>query len=197
MNPMIRYLHFPVILISVSCGVLEPVKDNSDSYMLEPSIPERPVTGSRPALAIARPSLPGYLDRQQMVTRAGDGRVVMNRNQLWAEPLDSGISRVMAANLGRLENSLGIQPVENFITLDYDKLLEIRITRFEPDASGTLQLECTWKLQPVNGAVANPRPFHTSIDPEVPLSASGAQQARIVAMNEALARLAREISGHL
>ena len=73
---MIKHLLIPATLLLVSCGVLEPVKDNSDSYMLEPAIPERAVTGSRPAVAIARPSLPGYLDRQQMVTRTNDGRVL-------------------------------------------------------------------------------------------------------------------------
>lgn len=191
---MIKYLLFPVTLMFVSCGVLEPVKDTSDSHILDPLIPERTITGSRPAVAIARPSLPGYLDRQQLVTRTSDGRVLMNRNQLWAEPLDTGISRVVAANLGRLENSLNIQPVESFITMDYDSLLEIRVTRFEPDESGTVVLECTWKLQPINSPAVNPRPFRTTASPGSLYSATGPQRPRIEAMNEALTRLSREIS---
>jgi uncharacterized lipoprotein YmbA len=191
---MFKSLLFPASLLLVSCGVLEPVKDTSDSHLLDPTVPERSITGSRPAVAIARPSLPGYLDRQQLVSRTGDGRVLMNRSHQWAEPLDAGISRVVAANLSRLENSLNIQPVESFITMDYDSLLEIRVTHFEPDASGSLVLECTWKLQPVNGPAVNPRPFRTVIHSVTPLAATGPQHTRVEAMNEALARLAHAIS---
>lgn len=188
---------FPAALLLVSCGVLEPVKDTSDSHLLDPMVPERSITGSRPAVAIARPSLPGYLDRQQLVSRTGDGRVVMNRSHQWAEPLDTGISRVVAANLARLENSLNIQSVESFITMDYDSLLEIRVSNFEPDSSGSLIFECTWKLQPVNGPAVNPRPFRTVITSSIPFAATGPQQARVEAMNEALARLSRDISKEL
>ena len=189
-----KALLLPILLALASCGVLEPVKDTTVSHVLDAAIPERAISGTRPAVAIARPSLPGYLDRQQFVSRSADGRVVMNSAQLWAEPLDTGISRVMAANLGRIKNSLNIQPVESFITMDYDSLLEIRISRFEPDPAGGLILECTWKLQPVSGAVASPRPFRTVVDTAGPLSATGPQESRIAAMNEALARLAREVA---
>jgi len=113
---------FPVLL-AASCGVLTPVKDVTVNHVLDATVPARQVTGSSPAIAIARPSLPGYLDRQQLVSRGGDGRILMNSYQLWAEPLDTGISRVTALNLGRLANSLNIQPVETFVTLDYESLL--------------------------------------------------------------------------
>lgn len=176
-----------------SCGVMKPVKDTSVNHLLDPVVPERRITGVSPAIAISRPALPSYLDRQQLVSRSGGGEVGMNSYHLWAEPLDSAISRVTAVNLGRLVNSLNIQPVESFVTLDYQSLLEIRVSRFEPDVSNSLVLECTWKLQPVAGRVANPRPFRTevAISPaDTPKDLSG----RVAAMNEALARLAREIA---
>jgi uncharacterized lipoprotein YmbA len=170
-----------------ACGVLAPVKDASVNHVLDAVVAERAVTGGGPAVAIARPSLPGYLDRQQLVSRGGDGRILMNSSQLWAEPLDAGISRVTA-------HSLNIQPVESFITLDYDRLLEIRIARFEPDAAGNLVLECTWKLQPVSGRVVSPRAFRTAIAVPGGRDPLGPQTELIAAMNEALARLAREIA---
>ena len=178
-----------------SCTVLQPVEDKSVNYLLDPAVPERSITGASPAVAIASPSLPGYLDRQQLVSRSAGGELMMNPNHLWGEPLDSGIARVTAANLGRLKNSLNIQPVKSFVTLDYQSLLELRITRFEPDASGNVVLECTWKLQPVNGPVATTRAFTTRI----PLAADplGSQTGRVQAMNEALARLARQIAKSL
>lgn len=184
----------PAMLLLASCGVMTPVRDVSENHLLDPAVPAVAVNGSRPAVAIARPSLPGYLDRRQFVSRTSDGLIMMNQNQLWAEPLDAGISRVTAANLGRLENSNNIQPVESFVAMEYDSLLEIRIARFESGADGALILECTWKLQPVNGPAVNPRPFRTIVTAGGPFTPTGPQHARVAAMNEALARLAREIS---
>lgn len=186
-------LAFTAPLLLISCGALKPVKDTSVHHLLDAGISERRITGASPAIAISRPSLPSYLDRQQLVSRSGNGKLQMNSYHLWAEPLDAAISRVTALNLGRLMNSLNIQPVENFVTLDYQTLLEIRVSRFEPDLSNALVLECTWKLQPVVGGVANTRPFRTTVQispTETPTDLSG----RIAAMNEALARLATEIN---
>ena len=197
-------MKFPLLallipLLLAACNVLKPVKDISVNHLLDPIVPERRITGATPAVAISRPSLPSYLDRQQLVSRSGDGQIQMHRYHLWAEPLNSAISRVMAQNLGRLTNSLNIQPVENFVTLDYQSLLEIRISRFEPDPGGRLVLECTWKIQPVSGGVGNTRSFSTAIQLSTGDAAvTPARLAdRVAAMNEALARLAREIADSL
>jgi uncharacterized protein len=184
----------PLCLFMTACGVLEPVEDTSVSHLLDPVVSERAITGTTPAIAIARPSLPSYLDRQQLVSRTGDGRMQMNNFHLWAEPLDAAIARVTAINLGRLSNSLNIQPVETFVTMEYQSLLEIRVARFEPDDQGQLVLECTWKLQPVSGKVTQPRPFRTTVAIPGPVAPTSPQSGRVEAMNEALARLAREIA---
>ena len=184
-----------ISLLLASCGnVLRPVKNTSVNHLLDPGIAERSLNSGAPAIAIARPSLPGYLDRQQLVSRNPDGDVVMNDIHLWAEPLDTGISRVTAANLARLTGSLNIQPIENFVTLDYSSLVEIRISKFEPESAESLALECTWKLQPVHGAVASTRSFKTLVPITGP---DPSMNSRVAAMNEALARLAREISRSL
>ncbi len=191
MKTLLLALTAPLLL--AACSPLTPVKDTSVNHLLDPVVPERRITGASPAIAISRPSLPSYLDRQQLVSRSGNGQLQMNSYHLWAEPLDAAISRITAINLGRLKNSLNIQPVENFVTLDYQSLLEIRVSRFEPDSRGNLILECTWKLQAVAGRVANTRPFHTSV--WIPPSAAATDlSGRITAMNEALGRLAREIA---
>ena len=183
-------------LLTTACGVLNPVKDSSVFHLLDPAVPERRITGSTPAVALVRPSLPSYLDRQQLVSRSGDGQLQMNSYHLWSESLDSAISRVTATNLARLKNSLNIQPVEAFVTLDYQSLLEIRVSRFEPDATNTQISECTWKIQPVSGCLTATRSFSTQI-PIAPTTDSKNLTPRITAMNEALARLAREIANAL
>jgi uncharacterized lipoprotein YmbA len=136
------------------------------------------------------------MERSELITRKGDCKLRIHEGDLWSEPLDSAISRVMAENLRRLTDSTNIQPSGNFITRDYSSLLEIRIERFDPQPDGSMLLECTWRIQPVDGPDASPRVFQTTVP------VSGAPQskdlsARITAMNEALARLARAISRQL
>jgi len=188
-------LFLAVIALS-ACGVLKPVEDRSVSHVLSAAAPSRVVTGNAPAVAIARPSLPGYIDRQQLVTRGPEGTVVMNTNQIWAEPLDDGIARVTAENLSRIRNSMNIQPVQAFITIDYTHLLEMRVSRFDADvATRTVIFECTWKLQPVSGRIAPTRPFRIEVPIDDPrFSATSGQQARIEAMNRALGEFAATIA---
>jgi len=192
-------LLFLATLALSACGVLKPVEDRSLSHVLDATAPQRAITGNSPAIAVARPSLPGYIDRQQLVTRDPKGNLVLNVNQTWAEPLDDGIARVTAENLARIRNSMNIQPVRAFIAMDYTHLLEIRFTRFDADATTrTITLECTWKLQPVSGRVATSRSFRTEVAiNDAQFSANSPQQSRVAAMNQALAELAGEISKQL
>ena len=187
-------LFLPLLLFS--CNVLQPVKDSSVTYLLDPAIPDRTPRSAAPAVAINRPSLPSYLDRQQIVTRVKAGELKMSNYHLWAEPLDTGMSRVVSMNLTRLTGSSNIQPIDNFVSLDYTTLLELRISQFEPGDGDHVILACTWKLQPVRGRPLQPRNFRTEV-PFVPAAQATDLSPRIAAMNEALARLSREIARSL
>lgn len=178
----------------LSCNVLKPVKDPAARYLLDPTVPYRAGHSQRPALAIAKPSLPAYLDRQQLVIRDGGGAVQLLDNHLWSEPLSSGISRVLAANLSRLTGSSSILAVNDYLSLDYTALVELRIAQFDPDTAGNLVLECTWKLQPVRGGDADYRSFRTAVPMAVTVPP---MKGRMAAMNEALADLARDIGRRL
>lgn len=185
-------LFIPLLL--GSCSVFS-VKDDPVRHLLEASISARTTNSPRPAVAVARPTLPPYLERSELVTRTGTGTLEILEKELWAEPLDQGIARVVADNLRRLTGSTNVQPSANFITQDYSKLVEIRIDRFDPLPDGTLVLECTWKAQPVGGGDASPRSFRTTVrvTESADVGINTGKRGRIVAMNEALARLARAI----
>ncbi len=189
---LLLLLCLPLALLS--CKTLRPVKDVASRHLLDPSVPYRAGHSQSPAVAVAKPALPSYLDRQQLVTRDGAGAVAVSESNLWSEPLDAGITRVLAANLSRLTGSTAIMPAGDFVTMDYTKLVELRVAQFDPDASGAMVLECTWKLQPVHGGDANYRSFRT----EVPVGITiPPVSGRVSAMNEALARLSREIARSL
>jgi len=180
------------LVFLTGCRVLQPVKDAAVLHVLDPLVPDRPLTASRPAVAVKRPALPGYLDRSQLVTRAS-GQLLMSPLDLWAEPLDTSLASVTASNLSRLTGSLKIQPVENFTTLDYTQVLELKIAQFDPDSTGTLILQGTWALQPVTGAPATAHFFRIEI-PGRPVPAATPMENRVPAMNQALERLARQIA---
>jgi uncharacterized protein len=180
-----------ICLFLGACSLVSPVPDDPVRHLLESALPARTPAAASPAVAIARPSLPPYLERIELVSRNAAGQLKIHEKDLWSEPLDAAITRVMADNLRRLTGSTNIQPVASFITRDYTALVEIRIDRFDPAADGSLLFECTWKLQPVAGGDAAPKAFRTVIP--VPPSADPVG-ARIPAMNEALGRLARTIA---
>jgi len=184
-----RHLTCILLLTFTGCSVLQLVKDTAIQHVLEALVPDRTLTATRPAIAIGRPTLPGYLDCNQLVTRA-NGTLKVSRHDLWGEPLDTGISRVMASNLSHLTGSMNIQPVESYTTLDYTTLLEIKITQFEPDTTNQMALQGTWKLQPVTGKETSAHYFSLHIPV---LADPSAISARVTAMNQALELLARLI----
>ena len=195
---MKRYLIALVPFCFCACTLLTPVADDPVRHLLEASVSAKSLTSDEPAIAIARPSIPPYLERVELVTRSGQGTLEVHEGDLWSEPLDAGVTRVVADNLRRLTGSTNIQPSTNFITRDYSALVEIRIERFDPLPDGSLLLECTWKVQPIVGGDAGPKAFRTTV-PIVEIQSDSGQMdpgmhGRIVAMNEALARLSRKIA---
>lgn len=178
------------LLALTACSTFKPVKDSAIRHLLEPLVPDRVLTAATPAIAINRPAIPSYLDRMQLVT-LHDGQLVMSQLHLWAESLDLAIARVMASNLSRLTGSKNIQPVENYTTLDYTQLLELRITQFEPDTANQMILQGTWKLQPVTGKETSSHFFRLSVP--IPIAAPP-MTGRVTAMNQALERLSRQIA---
>lgn len=175
------------------CSAFTPVKDTAANHMLDPLVARRVLTNPSPAIAVNRPYLPGYLDRQQLVTRE-EGILRISNLNLWAEPLDSAIARVIANNLSRLTGSTNIQPLESFVSLDYTMLLELRIDRFEPDDSGRMNFEGTWKLQPVSGGETTTHFYRINVGIS---QSSTSADVRVDAMNQCLSDLAHQINNHL
>jgi uncharacterized protein len=177
-----------------SCSLLVPVEDDPVRHLLDSPLSNRTPTAASPSVAVAKPSLPPYLERVELITRTGDGRLEVHEKNLWSEPLDAGITRVVADNLRRLTGSTNIQPSSNFVAREYTSLVEIRIERFDPEPDGSLLLECTWKVQPIGGGDAAPKAFRTKVQVTEQESLGNPMAGRIVAMNEALAQLSRSIA---
>jgi uncharacterized lipoprotein YmbA len=176
------------------CSLLPPIADEPVRHLLDSSAKEQDPRCSSPVVAIARPSLPPYLERSELVTRVSSGRLSIHENDLWAEPLDAAIARVIAENLRNQTGSTNIQPAGSFISKDYSSIVEIRIDRFDPSSAGVLLLECTWKIQSAEGSGDLTKAFRSEVSFN---SQSDPIPNRVKAMNEALENLSKEIAKSL
>lgn len=89
-------------------------------------------------------TLPAYLDRPQLVTRAGGNRVVLADFDSWAEPLDGLFARTLAENLALLlgTDDVLLLPQRRPTRLAYQ--VEVDVARFDVDTSGSAHLDARW-----------------------------------------------------
>lgn len=108
-------------------------------------------SGSNPGLddiilGVGPVRIPGYLDREQLVTRVSESRFDVSENDRWIEPLDENLSRVLAQDLYALLKSDRIfrYPWSNgrYITHQID----IEFLRFEATAANEAQLSARWAV---------------------------------------------------
>ncbi|HEY1268736.1 MAG TPA: PqiC family protein [Candidatus Binatia bacterium] len=98
------------------------------------------------SLGVGPVRVPGYLDRDQLVTRVSESRFDVSENDRWIEPLDEDLSRVLTQNLYTLLKSDRIfrypWPNGRFITHQID----IEVLRFEATAANEAQLSARWAV---------------------------------------------------
>ena len=146
--------------------------------------------GSDPSIGVGPVSLPGYLQRSEIVTRVGPNELRRSDTERWGEDLDRGLARVLAVNLSHQVPSTRVRgyPSQEAGPLDYR--VHVAVWRFEGDASGAVSLEARWSVRRNGESV----PFATR---EVSLGEQGASSASadsVDAMSRAALRLSEEIA---
>lgn len=149
--------------------------------------------GTGPSVLLSSTSLPELLDRPQVVLRGADQRIILSEQQRWAEPLRSGISRIVAADLGRLLNSARVAALPNGAPhFDADFRLTLHVQRLEAQVDRGVDLDLLWVLQPRQGTeIIGRSQIH-----EVPetVASDGAVAALVAAQRRALGRTAADIA---
>lgn len=145
--------------------------------------------GSVPVvLGIGPITIPGYLDRPQIVVRVSDNEVALAEVDRWAEPLGGNLARVLEENLSLLlpSSTYVDYPWYESDAPDYGVALDVR--RFESDTAGTVVLEADWRLSAGGGSLDGGA---VRID-----EAAGVpgQAAAVAAQSRALAELSRQIA---
>jgi len=147
----LRWTLLLVYLISAGCVSLGPTPDPSRFFALA-SLPR---TGQRAqdaagtnalALGIGPVKFPGYLDRQQFVTRISQNRFAVAENDRWAEPLEENFSRVLSENLSILLHT------DRVVTYPWERSqqptyqVQVEVLRFEPSAEQIVELWARWLI---------------------------------------------------
>jgi uncharacterized lipoprotein YmbA len=106
------------------------------------------------AIGVGPVNIAQYLDRPQIVTRAGSHRLLMSEFNRWSEPLKNSISRVISVSLStQLQTTrVYLMPRRNkSIPLDYQ--VAIDIARFDGELGSDARLVARWSLYDTDNKV--------------------------------------------
>ena len=132
-------------------------------------------------IRVVRVSLPGEIDRSELVRRVDSNRLQLAEDDRWAAPLDEMIRRVLSENLrSRIPAASG----------DPERL-SLEIEEFIADADCTVTLRAAWSLESATPAVPPTRGYETVRTETGGVCEVGALPA---AMSRALAELSTRIA---
>jgi uncharacterized lipoprotein YmbA len=102
-------------------------------------------------IRLDRVTVPGELDRPEIVQRADANRLRISELDRWAAPLDDTIRRVLTADLAaRLPPQAMLDPHQPFSGPQPTSLV-VDIQDFYGDPSCTVTLRAAWTLKPARG----------------------------------------------
>jgi uncharacterized protein len=184
-----------VSFIPAGCSFLDPKPDPSRFFSLTPL----PRTGQRAqdaartnafALGIGPIKFPGYLDRQQFVTRISQNRFAVAENDRWAEPLEENFSRVLSQNLSILlqTDRMIAYPWERSQQPTYQ--VQMEVLRFELNAEQVVELWARWSIMDSAKKTISLKESYLTQP-----ARDKSTEASVAALSETVADLSRDIAG--
>jgi len=92
---------------------------------------------------------PGYLDRQQIVTRNSDNIIIAAPLDRWAEPLAENFQRTLQENLHRQLGQAEIQLAPWDLSREADYQVLLTINRFDATLGQQIHVDIRWELIPL------------------------------------------------
>lgn len=176
-----------VLLTAVGCAKTPP----PTFYQLQESASEQ-LSGVEHGIAIGiEPiAVAAYLDRPQIVTRAGAHKLKRSEANMWVEPLKESIMRVVAINLSNMLDSNRVFRIprrNKSIPLSFR--VAITIARFDGNLGGDAQLTARWTLYS-----RDDKPLLTKVTVITEPAGGAGYDDLIAAQNRSLKALSREIA---
>ena len=192
MSPIIamrRTVAALVLLVVAGCSESPPTHFYTLSGM---QLPPAGANAPKTVVGVGPVTLPEYLDRPQIVTRASGNRVVLASFHSWVEPVDSMFTRVLVGNLSSLlaTDNVVTLPERRPLPLDYE--VEVDVDRFDADSSGRAVLDARWRVFGADGNELIGEGRSTIVEPAAD---AGSYEDIVAAMSRALAGLSSAIAG--
>ena len=128
-------------------GFLKPAKSTARHFVLTSLPAAEPAAAPRGAVAVGMGpvKLAAYLFNTSLAVRNGTNEIVYLPSALWAERLDTGLQRVLAADLATLLPTDQIR-LSAWQSVDVSVEVYIAIDRFDVDARGQGVLVAWWRI---------------------------------------------------
>ena len=152
-------------------------------------MPGAPVGGRPDTASVALVDIPKYLDRPQIVRRSGTVELGVDEFERWGEPLANMVQRVLADDLAARLPAESVVTTSRTLSGDEAMTIELALSRFDPDADGTVVLEAQWRVRRKAGGRAKTETARITRRP-----ADDSTAAEVRAMSDALAELADRIA---
>jgi uncharacterized lipoprotein YmbA len=172
------------------CSFLKPAKSTTRYYVLTPVAATPGASGSL-AVGLGQVKLPTYLFNTSLAVRKGTNEVEYLDSALWAERLDTGFQRVLAANLAIV---LPTEQVRLSTWQRDDVAAEVYVTieQFDVDASGRGVLVAQWRILAPGGEKVL-KAGGSRLSRQGPAPDSGASGA-VATLSELVAELSRQLA---
>ena len=188
MMPIRRSLAAALLLMVAGCSQSAPTEFYTLSGM---QLPPDGLNAPRTTVGVGAVTLPDYLDRPQIVTRASGNRVMLAAFHSWVEPVDGMFTRVLVQNLSTLlaSDNVVTVPQRRAVPLDYQ--VEVDVDRFDADATGRAVLDARWRVFGKGGEQLIEEGRSTIVEPAVD---PDDYEAIVASMSTALGEMSRAIA---
>jgi uncharacterized lipoprotein YmbA len=142
-------LLFAITLVAglAGCGFLRPVRPTTRQFVLTPVAATEPATATSHSVAVGlgKVNIAAYLFNMSLAVRKGTNEVRYSTEVLWAERLNAGLQRVLAANLAIL---LPTDQIRLSVWSSDEVAAEVFVSfdRFDVDTDGKAVLVAWWRI---------------------------------------------------
>jgi uncharacterized lipoprotein YmbA len=132
-------------------GFLKPAKPTARHFVLSSLPAAAPAAASSSVVVgVGQVKLAAYLFNTSLAVRQGTNEIDYLNTAFWAERLDTGLQRVLAANLAKLLPTDQIR-LSSWQSTDVSAEVHVAIERFDVDAHGQGQIVAWWRVLSAGG----------------------------------------------
>jgi uncharacterized lipoprotein YmbA len=136
--------------VLTGCSFLKPAQPTERYFVLTPQPPQSSAPAAHLALGVGKVKIPTYLWNTSVAVRKGAHEIQYLPAALWAERLDAGFQRVLAANLAA-ELSTDRIFLSSWEKPDVSAEVYVSVEQFDVDTEGRGTLVAHWRLQSPGG----------------------------------------------